>query len=144
MLVLYCSAVLESWSDQGLLGTTLDVWVIDFKKTKLLLSICCSLFNMCIPHHVVCYCMVLVSSVTIWSWRVMGIYGLSSSRLFCRSHDRVFVKMEFYQPVNLPLFKSLKLLFLQSFQAVRVMYMMVLSVNSLTKECLVYSAMLFK
>ena len=53
------AAVLESWSDQGLVGAALDVWVIDFKvslqKAKLLISLCCSLFSVGFPCYVVCY-----------------------------------------------------------------------------------------
>ena len=61
------------------------------------------------------------------------------------SNDRAFVRMELHQPVSVPSLQSLTVFleFLQSCSVVRVRYMMMLSGNSLTEECLVYSIMPF-
>ena len=62
------------------------------------------------------------------------------------SYDRAFVIMVLHQLASLLPLQSLKV-FLEFvaviLSSVRVRFMMVLSANSLTEECLVYSAMSF-
>ena len=143
----YHTVVLEIWSDQGFVGVALDVWVIDFnvsfQKAYVHISLCCCSYNVGVPLHVDWYCdaeifcvSFFLEGVQVSIWLVFFFVILITKNLswwnsISQSASHLSKAWRSFWR------------FSQLFSAVRVRYMMVLLVNSVTEECFIYSAMSF-